>query len=177
MTLAELVIAMGIAFALGAAIMLTYLWAVRTSVQTAKVVVSQNRAMTTGEIIGQYVRNANRIIEMDEENGTWVRLGFSDGSSGLLVYSNAIPDLRDGRLYLIRTNNVTRLVTRGMTGFQTTVGFSPNVFFSPRPDLLRIRYRVTDPVTSEGREVVNDGVFASSVDLTIHLRNTTRQTP
>jgi len=171
MTLTELVVAMGLAFLVAAAVMTLFIWGTRTSVQTAKVLISQNRAIVTSEVIAQYLRNATRVVAMDEENGTWVRVQFSDGSFGTLTYSNNMPQLRDGRLFLVRSNSVVRLVTRGLTGAQTSEGFSPNFFFCPRPNLLRIRYRITDPVTEEGREVINDGAFASSVDLWICLRN------
>jgi len=176
-TLSEILLAFGLAMALGAMVMGILLWAIRTSVNVAKVIHSQNRALVTGEIIAQYIRNASRIAALDVENGTWVTLEFPDGALGTLVYSNDMPALRDGRIFLVRSNETIRLVTRGVTGIQTSSGFSPPFFSSPRADVVRLRYRITDPVTEDGREVVNDGLYASEVDLWVKLRNAVTVAP
>jgi len=117
-----------------------------------------------------YVRNATHILAMDEVEGTWVQLRFADGTTGRLVYSNAVPELRDGRMFIQRTNGTETIVARGLTEIQASGGFTTPVFSKTRANSLRIAYRVAEPAASGGRDA-NDGPYAACVRFAACLRN------
>ena len=104
------------------------------------------------------------------EQGTWVMLRQPDGSVGTLVYSNAVPLLRDGRLYLHREDGSDMLVARGLTEIQEPNGFTTPVFLQSDANALRVAYRISEPVAAGGRDA-NDGAFAAIVRFSACLRN------
>jgi hypothetical protein len=131
---------------------------------------SQREGMSTSSKLIAYIRNASEIVDIDEEEGRWVTLGFPDHTTCNLVYSNAIPLLRDGRLYLNRADGTDMVVTRGMTEIMTG-GYSQHVFSAtPGEHTLRIAYRVSEPAASGGK-AANDGNFAVEMRFGAFLRN------
>ena len=126
--------------------------------------------MSSSTKLTMYVRNAKQILSIDESEGTWVQLKFIDGSVGRLVYSNAVPLLRDGRMYLERTNGMETLVTRGLTEIQDSYGFTTPVFYRTHTNTLHIAYRVAEPTVSGTRDA-NDGPYAACVRFAVCLRN------
>jgi len=169
-TITELVVASSISTLVAVGTMSIFIWCGRQATLCAKVAWSQNQAMTTSDRLTLYVRNADEITAIDEVEGTWVNLRFPDGTTARLAYSNAVPDIRDGRLYLQRTNGTELLVARGLTEIQSNEGFTTPVFTRIRDNALRIAYRVSEP-TASGARAANDGQYAACVRFAACLRN------
>jgi len=169
-TLTEVLVAASISTLAAAAIMTTFIACVQQATLCSKIAWSQNEALKTSAKLTMFARNARDIMAIDEAQGTWVELRFADGSTGRLVYSNAVPMLRDGRLYLWRTNGTETIVARGLTEIQDSAGFTTPVFFRTRDNALRISYRVAEPAASGGRDA-NDGPYAARLQFAVCLRN------
>ena len=169
-TLVELLVASSLSVLVSAAVVTAFVWAARQASLATKIAWSQNEARGTSARLTMYVRNAQRIVDIDESEGTWVELEFTDGSVGRLVYSNAVPLLRDGRMILVRTNGMQTLVARGLTEIQDSGGYTTPVFYRSRTNTLRIAYRVAEP-TSAGTRDANDGPYAACVRFAACLRN------
>lgn len=169
-TLLELMVASSLSLVVVTGVLTAFVWTVRQAALTAKIAWSQNEAMSTSTKLTMYVRNAQQILSIDESEGTWVQLQFIDGSVGRLVYSNAVPLLRDGRMYIEKTNDVQTLVARGLTEIQDSYGFTTPVFYRTRTNSLRIAYRVAEPAASGSRDA-NDGPYAACVRFAVCLRN------
>lgn len=169
-TLTEVLVAASILTLVMAAVLTTFIWCSRQAALAAKIAWSQNEAMNTAAKLTLYIRNASAIAALDETEGTWVRLKFTDGSIARLVYSNAVPDLRDGRMYIQHTNGTQTIVARGLTEIQGQQGFTTPVFSRTRANALRIAYRVAEPAASGGRDA-NDGPYAAYARFAVCLRN------
>ena len=129
--------------------------------------------MRSSDKITTYLRNASSIKSIDETNGTWVVVGFPDGSSGRLAYSNSVSELRDGTLSLQKTNGTTQVIIgRGVTGIMGAGGFTTPVFqkYGSRTNALQVSYRVSEPALS-GDRAANDAGYAASVSFVTCLRN------
>jgi hypothetical protein len=165
------VIASSLSTIVVAVVLTTFVGSAREGVTCTKIVWSQKEAMLTSAKLTMYIRNASAISAIDESEGTWLELEFPDGSATRLVYSNAVPELRDGRLLLQKTNSTEVIVARGLTEIQSPEGFTMPVFSSVRHNHVRVAYRVSEPVRSGGRET-DDGVYAACVSFSVCLRNT-----
>ncbi len=167
----EVLVATSITGLVLTAVLETFLWCGKQSSLCTKMAWSQQEAMDTSMKLMTYIRNASEVIDIDETTGQSVTLGFPDGETCQLVYSNAVPLLRDGRLYLFRQNRTEMLVARGMTEIMEDDGFTTPVFVGKvGGDSLRIAYRVSEP-TSAGVKSANDSAFAVSVRFSVGLRN------
>jgi len=172
-TLNELLIALPISGLVITTVITTFMWCGEQATLCSKIAWSQTAAMNSAAKIMAYVRNASEIVSIDEEEGKWVELRFPDGKTGKLVYSNAVPFQRDGKLYLQRNNGTEMIITRGMTEIQEGDGFTTPVFTRTRDNSLRIAYRLSEP-TSKGARAVDDAPFAAIVRLGACLRNATK---
>lgn len=169
-TLVEVVLASSISTLVAAGVMTVFLWCGKQAALCSKQAWSQMEAMNTSTRLSMYLRNASEIVAIDEIEGTWVEFGFPDGTTGRLIYSNAVPELRDGRLYLQRPDGDRTIVARGLTEIQESQGFTTPMFLRIRDNALRVAYRVSEPVPTGGREV-DDGEYAACVRFAICLRN------
>jgi hypothetical protein len=169
-TLTEVLLSASLSSLAAAAVATAFIWCSRGVSLSGKIAWSQNEAMITSAKLTAYVRNASEIVGIDEREGTWVSLRFPDGSIGRLVYSNAVPELRDGRMYIQQTNGTFMLVARGLTEIQNTNGYTTPVFSSTRDNSLRIAYRVAQPAAGGDRDA-NDGPYAACMRFGASLRN------
>jgi prepilin-type N-terminal cleavage/methylation domain-containing protein len=169
-TATEILIGMTIGSLVSAAVMTTFIWCGEQSAHCAKIAWSQQEALATAEKLTLYIRNATDIVAIDEDLGTWVDLAFPDGSVGRLVYSNNVPMLRDGRMYLKHTNGTELIVSRGLTEIQDAAGFTTPVFYRVSPDWLHVAYRVSEPTPGGWRDS-QDGNYAAVVSFGVGLRN------
>lgn len=170
-TLTELLVTISIGSMVSVVVLNTFLWCGQQAVLCVKSGWSQREALVTAEKVSQYIRNASEIVAIDESEGMWVTLRHSDGSEGTLVYSNAVPLLRDGQMFLSRDDGSDQIVARGLTEIQNSNGFTQPVFHRSSPRVVRVAYRVSEPVESGGRDA-NDGAFAAFVRFSACLRNT-----
>ncbi len=170
-TLVEILVATTISSIVLAGVMAVFIWSCRQASLCAKMGWSQQEAMTTAAKLTMYMRNASQVQAIDDVEGKWIDLGFPDGTTRRLSYSNAAPLLRDGRMYLQGDGTNELLVARGLTEIQSENGFSTPVFSQVGPSAVRVAYRVSEP-TSGGTRAANDGAFAAIVRFAVCLRNT-----
>jgi hypothetical protein len=166
----EVLIALAISTIVISAVLTVFIWSARQTYLSAKIAWSQGEAMNTTSKLTMLIRNAQAIAGIDESEGSWISLRFNDGSILSLVYSNAVPELRDGRMYIVRTNRTQTLVARGLTEIQRSEGFTTPVFSVVRDNAVRIAYRVAEPAASGGRDA-NDGPYAACTRFAVCLRN------
>lgn len=171
-TLLEVIIASAVALLVGASTMAIFLWCGSQFFLSSKIAWSQNEAMRSSGKIQAFIQNASSVIQYDTNKGTWVQFRFPDGSIGKLIYSNKTDTLRDGRLFLQRTNNYTVVVARGLTEIMTDAGFTTPMFNVTGPNIVRVEYRVSEPVAS-GDQAADDADFAACVRFATCLRNKT----
>jgi len=169
-TIIEVLIAASISTVVLTIVMETFIWNAKMASLSAKTAWSQNEAMRTSDKLMMYIRNASKIVAIDDVAGKWVTLKFPDGSTGTVTYSNAVPELRDGQMFMRRTNATQTLVARGLTAIQDSGGFTTPVFLKTRDNALRIAYRVSQPAASDGRDA-NDDDYAVCVRFGACLRN------
>jgi prepilin-type N-terminal cleavage/methylation domain-containing protein len=175
-TLPEVLAASSISTLVAAGVLVTFIWCGQQASLSSKIAWSQNEAMSTSSRLTAYIRNAREVVSIDTNYGTWVQLRFADGATARLVYSNDMPELRDGRMYIQRTNGTQAIVARGLTEIQDSDGFytpgrNPGFMFSiTRNNALRVAYRVSEPAASGGRDA-NDGPYAAAVRFEACLRN------
>jgi len=169
-TLTELVVASSMSTIVAAGVMTSFIWCLQQASLCTKIAWSQKEAMNTSGKLTMYIRNASEVVDIDEVEGTWVELRFPDGTTGRLVYSNAVAELRDGRLYIQRTNGTDLIVARGLTEIQGDQGYTTPMFSKTRNNALRVAYRVAEPAASGGRDA-NDGPYAANVRFGVCLRN------
>ena len=162
--------ASSIALLVAIVVMTNFIWGAKQAALCAKIAWSQREAMNTSDMLTMYIRNASEVVGIDESEGAWVELRFPDGTLGRLVYSNAVPQLLDGRLYLQRTNGTETIVARGLTKIRDAQGFMTPVFLRTRDNSLRVSYRVSEPAKSGGQDE-NDGLHAACVSFAVCLRN------
>ncbi len=171
-TLTEVMVASSIAVLVGGAVMWMFVWCGEGATLCSKMAWSQNEAMRTSSKVAAYIRNASSISGMDTNRGTWVRLRFPNGTTGQLIYSNGVANLRDGRLFLKWSNTTEMIVARGLTQIMDDQGFTQPVFQRTRDNALRISYRVSEPGAT-GSRAADDGDFAAVVRISACLRNAT----
>jgi hypothetical protein len=164
-------VASSLAVLVGGAVMLLFIWCGEGAALCSKVAWSQNEAMRTSYKISAYIRNASAISSIDTNQGTWVRLRFPNGTTGQLVYSNGMANVRDGRLYLKWSNTTEMIIARGLTEIMDEHGFTQPVFQKTRENALRLSYRVSEPAAS-GARAADDADFAAIVRISACLRNT-----
>lgn len=169
-TLVEVVVASSLGVMAAAGVTSVFLWCGRQAVLCMKINWSQNEAMRTSGKLTDYLRNAAEVIAVDEVGGCWVRLRFADGQIATLSYSNAVSQLRDGRMYLVRTNGTEVIVARGLTEVMDENGFTTPVFSSVRGNEVELSYRVSEPVQPADRDA-NDGPYAARVRFSVSTRN------
>ncbi len=169
-TLPEVIMASFVSILVTSAVLSTFIWCMRMSSDCAKIGWSQNEAMRTSQALMDFIRNADRVDDIDQSEGTWVALGFPDGTVATLVYSNAVPLVRDGRMLLQHTNGTETIVARGLTEIMDEGGFTCPIFSRVRPNVLDVAYRVAEPAASGGRDVADDP-YAAQVIFSATLRN------
>ena len=125
--------------------------------------------MMTSERLTMLIRNARRISAIDEAKGDWVDVEFPDDSVLRIIYTYETETLREGRMYIVSSNDTHKLVARGMTALQTPDGFSMPVFTKTPSGALRVGMRVSEP--EESQNPANDNVYASSMRFAVHPRN------
>ncbi len=141
-TLTEVMVASSIATLVAAGVLTTFIWCISQASTCAKIAWSQNVAMNTSAKLTMYLRNAAQILAIDESEGKWVQLRFTDGTTARLVYSNSVPLLRDGRLSIQATNGTQTIVARGLTEIQRPEEL---LFQKTGANSLRVGYRVSEP--------------------------------
>jgi hypothetical protein len=166
----EVLIAASISVLACAAVMSVFLWSGRQFSLCSKIAWSQDEAMRSSGKIASFIKNASQISGIDTNKGSWVRLQFPDGTVGTLTYSNSAPILRNGQLFLKRTNTTTVLVARGMTAIMDSQGFTTPIFVQTRANALQVSYRVSEPSTVSGN-AADDADFAAEVRFAACLRN------
>ena len=169
-TVPEVLVASAIGGIVTLGVMTTFIWSGKQASLCTRIAWSQMESMRTSGKLTMYLRNAREIVDIDEVEGRWVRLRFPDHSIGTLAYSNAVPDQRDGRLYLLRDDGSEVIVARGLTEIQDDEGFTTPVFRKVRGNALSLAYRVAEPVRGGGRDA-DDGAFAACVRFSACLRN------
>lgn len=170
-TTAEVLVASFITVLIAAGVLTCFLWCAEQSALSVKIAWSQNEAMRSAGKLTDYVRNASAIHSIDVTNGCWVRLTQTNGAVIRIVYSNGVDHLRDGRMYLYRTNGTEMIVARGMTGIMGTNGYTQPVFsMNPSSNILQLAYRVSEPASTGGRDADDDD-FAVCIRFGIYLRN------
>lgn len=174
-TATEVVISTTITAATIMAIFSAFFWCAERSATCTKMAWSQREAMETSMQLTDYIRNAVKISDIDKKEGTWLELTFPDGEVGTLIYSNAVPLQRDGRLYLTRSDSTDStnelLVARGLSELLDSKGHTIPVFKSqPNGNAVEISYRVSEP-TAGGYRAVDDLNFAVSMRFSAALRN------
>lgn len=171
-SMVEALIATSLSAVVLTAVLGSFVWIGKQCATSTKLAWSQREAMNTSMKLMTYIQNASRIKSIDEKTGQWVTLEFPDGKVCNLVYSNAVPLLRDGRMYLFRDGRSDLLVARGLTEIMDSDGFTTPVFLgSTNSSSLRVAYRVSEP-TRKGTKSANDEAFAVSVRFGASLRNT-----
>jgi len=169
-TLVETVIASSLGVLATAAVTTLFVWCAAQSSVCTKTAWSQNQAERSARLLTDYIRNASVATNMDFSQGRWIELRFPDRSWSRLVYSNSQAQIRDGRLYLVRSNGTSVVVARGMTEIMDSQGFTTPVFSKPRDNCVRLSYRVSEPVSSGWRSA-DDADYAACVQLSVSLRN------
>ena len=169
-TLPEALIASGVSVVLCAAVMTLFIWCGKQFVLCSKIAWSQVEGMNSGTELLCYLRNAKAIEGVDTNRGAWVKIRFPDGTLGTLSYSNSYQTLRDGRMYLQRTNGTVMIVARGLTQVMDSQGYTTPMFRTNRANSVTIAYRVSEPAAS-GTQAANDGDFAACVKFSACLRN------
>lgn len=169
-TVAELSVAAGVSVLVGVAVLSCFVWCVEQTTLCSKIAWSQDKAMRTCGKVTAYIRNSKEIVDIDQIEGTWVRLRMPDNSIVKLAYSNAIPLVREGRMLLQLTNANEVIVSRGLSEVMDSDGFTMPVFTRVSTNTLRVSFRVAEPVSS-GVRAVNDSEFAASVQFSAALRN------
>jgi len=168
-TLVEITVASAIALAAIAVVLSVFIWSMEQSSLCSKIAWSQNEAMKSSDKLVTYLRNAEGIHALDT-SGNWAEIYLPDGTRTRLVYSNSMAELRDGRLYLVRSNNTETLIARGLTAIMGTQGYNLPIFTTNKPNALNVRYRVAEP-TASGVRAADDGDFAAYIQLTVSFRN------
>lgn len=179
-TLTEVMVASGVGLMVITAVLSAFVWCGRQATLCAKIAWSQDEAMRTCSKLTAYVRNAREVVSIDTNDFAWVRLRMADNSIVRLSYSNSIAHVRDGRLYLERTNTTETLVARGLTKIMDSNGFNQWPVFSvdqtkASTNMLRIAFRVSEPVAG-GVRSVDDSQFAATVKFAVRLRNAADET-
>lgn len=170
-TTAEVLVASFITVLISAGVMTCFMWCAEQASLGVKIAWSQNEAMRTSSKLTDYIRNAVAVHRIDTASNTWVELLMTNGAVVRLSYSNALDQLRDGRMYLQTANGTDTLVARGLTKIMDDTGYSTPIFsLSPNSNVLQVAYRVSEPAASGGRET-DDGDFAVSIRFGVYLRN------
>ena len=169
-TLAELLVAVGLAALVLAAMCKTFIWAFKKATYAAHVSWSENEAIRSSRDLVGYVRNAQALSSVDT-NGFWVNLLLTNNAAAHIEYVNPTPHLRNG--YIVRSNLTSHatmmVVSQGVTKIMTT-GFSPPVFQQVKSNSLSICYRVVEPIAADPGQY-NDMTIAAIVDTVVCLRN------
>jgi type II secretory pathway component PulJ len=169
-TLTEVLIASSLGSLVVIGVLVTYIWCAQQAAVCAKSAWSQTEAMRSSFKLQAYLRNAVSIVMVtNRPSSASVRLRMPDQSLVSLMYTNSPTALRNGKLYLQRTNGTEMLVARGMTGLQDSNGGPVPVFSIVRTNVLRVAYRVAEPVSSANS--ADDGLYAASVRFATCLRN------
>jgi len=169
-TLVEISVASGIALGAIAVVLSVFIWCMQQSTLCAKIAWSQGEAMKSSDKLLAYLRNAERISAIDAVHGNWAEIRFPDGTCSRLVYTNADTELRDGRMYLVRTNGIDTLIARGLTAIMGNQGYPLPVFTTNRANSLHLSYRVAEP-TGSGVRAADDGDYAATIQFTVSFRN------
>jgi type II secretory pathway component PulJ len=169
-TLTEVLVASSIGALVTIGVLSTFIWCAQQASVCSKSAWSQAEAMRSSFKLQAYLRNATGIVQItNKQNNATVRLRMPDQSVVALIYTNSPAELRNGKLYLQRTNGTEMLVARGMTGLQDVNGGTIPIFTMVRTNVLRVAYRVAEPVSSANS--ADDGPYAASVRFATCLRN------
>lgn len=169
-TLVEITVASGIALGAIAVVLSVFIWCMQQSTLCSKIAWSQGEAMKSSDKLLGYLRNAQSIYAIDSSHGNWVDVEFPGSIRVRLIYTNTVTELRDGRMYLVRTNTTETLIARGLTAIMNNQGYPLPVFTTNRADSLHISYRVAEP-TGSGVTAADDGDYAACIQFTVSFRN------
>ncbi len=167
-TLPEVMIAGSLSFVISAAIMQTFLWAGRQSNLCSKIAWSQGEAMRTSGKLEGYIRNAKSVSAIDESQGNWVEVRFTNGASSRFTYYPTAP--REGRIYLTRPNAPETLIAQGLTRIMTDSGYPTPMFTKINDRAIRVCYRVSEP-TQSGTRSSDDQAYSACARFGVCLRN------
>jgi len=170
LTLVEVLVATAISSLVMAGMLTVFLWVGDRASLCVKRAWSQREALLAAEKLTMLIRNASAIVRIDEVEGEWVDLLFTNGVVGRLSYSNAMPTLRAGRMYLTRTNNTEIIVARGLTEIQRAQGYTTPIFTRTRENALHLAFRVSEPSAGGVRDA-DDDEYAACVSFGVCLRN------
>jgi type II secretory pathway component PulJ len=169
-TLTEVLVASSLGALVAIGVLSTFIWCAQQAAVCSKSAWSQEEAMRSSFKLQAYLRNASGIVQItNRQYNAAVRLRMPDQSVVALIYTNAPDELRNGKLYLQRTNGTELLVARGMTGLQDGNGGTLPIFSIVRSNVLRVAYRVAEPVSTDNS--ADDGLYAASVRFATCLRN------
>jgi prepilin-type N-terminal cleavage/methylation domain-containing protein len=169
-TLTEVLVASSLGSLVLIAVLVTFIWCAQQATVCSKSAWSQEEAMHSSFKLQAYLRNAVSIVQItNRQYSTTVRLRMPDKSVVALIYTNSPVELRNGKLYLQRTNGTEMLVARGMTGLQDANGGTIPIFSMVRTNVLRVAYRVAEPISAANS--ADDGLYAASVRFAACLRN------
>jgi len=171
-TLVELMVALVISIFVAAGVFTVYDWSAELGTLCGKKNRSQVAAMNSSIRMMDCIRNASAISDIDTEEGRWVELTYPDGEKAVLAYTNSSEVANSGALGLFRDGepNVW-FVPSGITELMGVQGFDSVIFsVNTRPNVLYVRYRVSQPSGSGGRDL-NDAKYAMHVRFATCLRN------
>ncbi len=172
-TLVETMVALMVGLAVLSGVMTSFVWLGKRIGFAEKVSWSHRMALTSGRDILSYIRNASEIMDIDTNSQSWVELRMPDDTVSRFVYINPLEFQRDGYMYITNSaSGRSMVIARGMTEIMTG-GFSPGIFTQTAPNVLRVRYRVVEPVSARPGENQDAGIGAI-VDTSVCLRNAPR---
>lgn len=180
-TLVEVLVTTALSFLVFATLFSVYYWGAELSTLCGKKNRSQVASINSSVRIMDCIRNASAIMDIDDETGRWVKLGYSDGQTALLAYTNSAQTANSGALGLFRSNKPpVWLVKHGITEMMGVQGFDSPVFSVPTncvnsvTNRLYVRYRVSQPADDGGRDL-EDKKYAMHVRFAACLRNVAKE--
>jgi hypothetical protein len=168
-TLPEVMIAGSLSTLIAAAVMSVFMWAGRQTSLCSKISSAQTESRRTSAQLERYLRNARALVAIDESQGNWVEVRFTDGSLARLSYTNEPGAVRSGRLSLVR-NGEERILASGLTRIPSPEGYSLPLFTRVNDRAVRIAFRIAS-LGPGGRLTADDGAYASCARFAVCLRN------
>ena len=169
MTLVEVVLMSGLSTIVLAGVMGIYLWCGIQTSESSKKAWSQGIAMTSSERLTKLIRNAEEISDIDYAHGKWIELKFPGGEKRKIIYENNILKPRSGQMFVRNEDSSEIVVTRGMSGIQSSNGFSDPVFQMIGSNAVQVAYRIASVPNKNNPS--DDAGYATSVRFAVCLRN------
>ncbi len=163
-TLVEVLIASSVSGFVLTAVLGTHVWFMQKAVQCRQYAYAQSEVRASSRKILSYIRNAESIDAV-ATNGTWVRLKMADGTLSGFSYENPTKEPGMGHMVFVPDisdpSAATNIIADGLTEVMT--GNKPNIFVQTAADVLRVAYRVTEPLSP--------GECPAEVNTAVRLRN------